>query len=163
MCDPVSLTIASGVVMAGSKVMAGIGEAQQQRYAASVADQNAELSAQQAKDSIQNTNLEAQRRSREVAQTEGRQQAAMAASGVDLNFGSAADVQRDTAMIGGEDLAQIYKGGNERTRGFDIQTWNYRGQASADRAKASGALLQGFMGAAGSALGTASQVKKMGQ
>ena len=162
MCDPVTLTIAATAVAAGSKLMAGIGEAQQDRYAASVADQNAHMSAEQAHDSITNTNLEAQRRYRALAQTQGQQQAAMAANGVDINFGSAADIQRDTAMIGAEDVAQIYKGGNERTRGYDIEGYNYSSQAAAKRSQASGALVQGIMGAVGTALGGASQVSKMG-
>ncbi|MDH7973683.1 hypothetical protein QH494_15940 [Sphingomonas sp. AR_OL41] len=164
MCGPlaVPLMIASTVISSAGQVMAGIGQSQQANYQAQVNDQNAKLSAQQANDSNQNTNLEAQRRYRTLAQTKGAQQAAMAANGVDLNFGSAVDVQRDTAMIGAEDVAQIYKGGAERTRGYDIQGWNYASQAAADRAKAKGALLQGIMGGLGTALGGASQVVKMG-
>lgn len=162
MCDPISLTIAATAVAASSQVMSGIGQAQQANYEAGVNDQNARLSAEQARDSNQNINLEAQRRYRALAQTQGQQQAAMAANGVDLNFGSAVDIQHDTAMIGAEDVAQIYKGGFQRTRGFDIQGWNYASQAEADRAKAKGAMLQGIMGGLGTALGGASQVSRMG-
>jgi hypothetical protein len=161
MCDPVTLTIAATAVSSAGSVMSGIGASQQNRYQAQVADQNAKLANDQARDSIQNTNLEAQRRYRDLSQTKGMQQAAMAANGIDTNFGSAADVQRDTAMIGAEDVAQIYKGGNERTKGFDINAFNYRSEAAADRAKASGALLKGIMDGFSTALSGASQAGSM--
>ncbi|QNA85145.1 hypothetical protein G4G27_14925 [Sphingomonas sp. So64.6b] len=164
MCPPalaIPLAIASTVMATGGAIMSGIGQAQQYRYQASIADQNNRLANEQAKDSIENTNLEAQRRGRALAQIKGAQQAAMAANGVDLNFGSAVDVQKDTAMIGAEDLAQIYKGGNQRTRGFEISAFNYRSEAAANRAKASGALINAGFSAVSTALGGASNVSVM--
>jgi hypothetical protein len=162
MCEPTTaLLIASTAISSISAVTAGIGQSQQYRYQAQIADQNARLANDQARDSIDNTNLEAQRRYRALAQTKGAQTAAMAANGVDLNFGSAVDVQKDTAMIGAEDIAQIYKGGNERTRGFDINAFNYKSQAAANRAQASGALMKGIFDGVSTALGGASQVAGM--
>jgi hypothetical protein len=157
MCPPV-LAIAAAAVTATGQVLNGIGQSQQFRYQAQIDDQNNKLANDQAYDSIANTNLEAQRRYRQLADEQGKQQAAMAANGVDLNFGSPADVQRDTAMIGGEDVGQIYKAGYQRTRGFDIDAWNSRSAAAANRAKASGALMQGIFSGLGSALGGASQL-----
>lgn len=162
MCDPVTLTIAATAVAAGGQIMKGVGESQQYRYQANIDDQNAQLAAQQANDSNQNTNLEAQRRYRDASKVQGEQTAAMAANGLDLNFGSPVNVQQDSKMIANEDIAQIYKGGFERTRGFDINSWNYQSQAAAGRAKAKGAVMQGIFGAASTALGGASQVGKMG-
>jgi hypothetical protein len=163
MCVPVAvaLGIASTVVSATGAVVSGIGQKQQADYQAQVQDQNAKLAEDQAQDSILNTNLEAQRRYRDLAQTKGAQQAAMAANGVDLNFGSATDVQRDTAMIGAEDVAQIYKGGNERTKGFEINAFNARSEAVADRAKGVGALTDGIFKGFATALSGASDA--MGQ
>lgn len=164
MCLPalaLPLMVASTVISSAGAVMSGIGQAQQARYQAGIADQNAHIAEGQAHDAILNTNLEAQRRAREIGQTKGAQEAAMAANGVDLNFGSAVDVQKDTAMIGAEDLAQIYKGGNEQTKGFEINAFNYRSQAAADRAKAKSAMLQGIMGGLSTALGGASQISGM--
>jgi hypothetical protein len=157
MCPPV-LAIAAAAVTATGQVLNGIGQSQQYRYQAQIDDQNNRLATDQARDSIDNTNLESQRRYRQLADTQGKQQAAMAANGVDLNFGSPADVQRDTAMIGGEDIGQIYKAGYQRTRGYDIDGWNYRSQAAANRAKASGALMQGIFSGLGTALGGASNM-----
>jgi hypothetical protein len=160
MCGPVAavLAVASAAVSAGGQIMSGIGQSQQYRYQANVAEQNKALAEGQAQDSILNTNLEAQRRYREASQMKGAQTAALAANGVDLNFGSAVDVQHDTSMIAAEDVAQIYKGGEARTKGYDISAYNYQAQANADRAKAKGAVTAGIFGAASTALGAASQV-----
>ncbi|MDB5702888.1 MAG: hypothetical protein JWN66_4 [Sphingomonas bacterium] len=158
MCDPVSLAVASTVVSTVGAVTSGIGQAQQYRYQARIADQNATLANDQARDSIATTNLEAQRRYRDLAQTSGAQ---MAANGVDLNFGSPVAIRKDGAAIGAEDLAQIYKSGNERTRGFDISAFNYRSDAAANRAQASGALMKGIFNGLSTALGGASQAVGM--
>jgi hypothetical protein len=155
------LTIAATAITAGSQIMAGIASANQANYAAEIADRNAKISAQQANDATENTKLEAQRRYRALAETKGRQQAAMAANGVDINFGTAVDIQRDTAMLGAEDIGQIYKAGNEQAVGFDREAWNNRAEASAQRSKAKNAKLLGFTQALGTVLGGASQVSKM--
>lgn len=163
MCGPAAvlpLIIASAAVTAGGKVMSGIGQSNQYKYQASIDDQNARLANSQAQDAILNTNLEAQRRRREQSQGDGQRLAAMAANGVDLNFGSAVDVQRDAAMIAGEDVAQIYKGGNEKARGYEINAFNYKSSSAANREKAKGAMTQGIFGAVSTALGAATQIAK---
>ncbi|MEO9131508.1 MAG: hypothetical protein ABI240_09895 [Sphingomonas sp.] len=161
MCDPITLMVAATVAKTAGSVVSGIGQKQVLDYQAQVADQNSKLAEDQAQDSIQNTNLEAQRRYRDLAQTKGRQVAAMAANGIDLSFGSAGDLQRDTAATGAEDLAQLYKGGNERTRGFEINAFNARAEAAGDRAKGKGALTDGIFGGFATALGGAASVAKM--
>ncbi len=146
MCDPsVALRIAATAVSyRRRRDSPGIGQAQQSRYQAQIADQNARLA-----------NDQAQRFDREH-QSGGA--APLSRAGPDKGcagggdgrerrrpqFKSAVDIQKDTAMIGAEDIAQIYKGGNERTRGFDINAFNFKSQASANRAQASGALMKGI-------------------
>lgn len=161
MCDPVTLTIAATAVTAAGQVASGIGQSQQARYAATIADRNAQLSADQAKRAEENTALEAQRRYRQSAQVLGAQQAAMAANGVDINFGSAVDASRDARMIAAEDVGQIYRAGSDQVKNLDIQGWNSRAEANAQRAKASGAIVNSVFSAASTALGGASQVSKM--
>lgn len=163
MCGPLAapLMIASTVLTAGASIMGGIAANQQAGYAANIAEQNRRIANNQADDAANNTALEAQRRYRQIGQTKGAQQAALAANGVDINFGTSLDLQRDTAMIGAEDVGQIYKAGNENVIGFDREAWNYGAEASAQRAKGKGALVHGFLGAAATALGGASQLSKM--
>lgn len=162
MCLPLipALTIASAAVSAGGQIMGGIAAKQQGHYEQAIANQNSTLAEGQARDSIDNTKLEAQRRYREGAQLQGQQTAAMAANGIDLSFGSAGQTAQDTAMITGEDVGQIYKAGNERTKGFEINAFNYRAQGQAARAKGNAAMTSAIFGAAGTALGAASQVSK---
>lgn len=164
MCGPAlaaPLLIASTVLTAGSQIMSGIAQQGQANYAAGVANRNAGIAANQAKDAEANTQIEARRRYRESSQALGAQQAALAANGVDINFGTAVDLQRDSRMFAAEDVGQIYKAGSERAKGFDNEAWNYRAEARAQKAKGKGALIEGLFGAAGTALGGASQVAKM--
>lgn len=163
MCGPAApiLAAAAAAVQTVGTVVGAIGQSNNLRYEAGVADTNKALSNAQARDSILNTDLELQRLRRDQAQLSGQQVASMAANGVDLSFGSAAGVQRDTAMIGAEDAAQAGKAGYERTRGFEISAFNYKAQAEAKRAQAKGAIVNGLFSAASTALGGATQVAKM--
>lgn len=161
MCEPVSLTMAATAIAAAGTMVSAVGQSQQARYQAGIADQNVKLANGQARDSIDNTNIEAQRRYREQSRLQGQQTASMAANGVDLSFGSAADVAKDTTMIGAEDVSQIYKAGNERTKGYEINAFNYRSQAAASRSQAKGAIISGVLSTASTVLGGASQVSKM--
>jgi hypothetical protein len=162
MCGPaaVVLPIAAAAVSIGGQLFSGAAAHNQANYEAGIARQNAGLSEEQAHDSILNTQLEAQRRYREGGRLEGQQQAAMGANNIDLNYGSALDVQRDTKMITGEDVGQIYKAGYQRTRGYEMEAYNSRSQASAARAKGTAALISAGFGAASTALGAASQMSK---
>lgn len=64
-------------------------------------------------------------------------------------------------MIGAEDVGQIYKAGSERTKGLDREAWNYGAEAKAQRSKASGAIVSGFISAASTALAGASQASML--
>jgi hypothetical protein len=163
MCDPVSigLTVAAAAVTMGGQYVQGQAAVSQATYEGQIAKQNEALATEQAKDSIDRTRVEAQRRQREGGQLAGQQQAAMAANGIDLNFGSALDVQRDTQMITNEDVGQIYRGGFEEQRGFLINAANYRMQQQAAKSKAKGAKIATYLGMAGTALGAASQINGM--
>lgn len=162
MCVPLAaMAIASAVVGAAGSIYGGVAAKQSADYQAGIASQNAKLSEQQAQDANTNTELAAQRNYRQQAGLEGQQQASMAENGVDLNFGTPTRIASDDKLIGNEDMSQIYKGGYQEMRGYDINAWNYNSQAQADRAKGDGALMGGFFGAASSALSGASQVYKI--
>ena len=162
MCVPAApLAIGAAVISATGKLVGGISAAQQYRASAQVDQQNAAYANEQAVDAASVTRAQAQRRYREAAQVQGAQTAGMAANGVDLAFGSAADVVRDTKMFANEDVAEIYKAGAEKLKGFDREAWSYRASAAAKRAQASGAITQGIFGAFSTALGGASQVARM--
>jgi hypothetical protein len=81
--------------------------------------------------------------------------------GGDGRVGFADDVQKGTEGIAAQDLTQLYKSGNERTKGYEITAFNYKSTAAVDRSEASGALFNAAFGAASTSLGGASQISAM--
>lgn len=161
MCDPATLLIAG---TAGATLGAGYNALQtnaQMRYQANIADQNAKLSAESAKQVADNTRDAALQHYRKVAQLKGQQRVAMSAGGIDVNFGNAADLSADTDMLAREDTRRIYEQGAQNIRGFDIEGANFRGKAAASRQAATGALIGGAFDMATTALGGAQQYSKM--
>lgn len=130
------------------------------RYQAKVAERNAQLDNEAAANAQERTRLASARLYREQSQLAGQQNAALAANGVDLGFGSALQVQQDTARIGAEDQAQLYKSGFEEARGFEINAANRRGEAQSKRMEATAAKTKGYFDAASSILGGANQISK---
>ncbi len=160
MCDPGTLILASTAVAAIGSGVTAAQSAAMSRYEGKVADRNAQLTTQQARDAQDRTRIEAARLYRKAGQTGGQQRAAMAANGLDLGFGSALQVQQDTAMITAEDAGQIYKSGAEEVRGFDINAGNYRAKAQGARQAASAAIVKGVFDVGSSVLGGATQYSK---
>ena len=146
--------------MAGQYVQ-GQGAYTTAKYEQAAAKANAGLTTEQSHDSIVLTDKEAARRYRDAAQLEGQQRAAMGANGIDSTFGSAVSVQRDSKMIAAEDVGNIYEGGEQRTRGYLIDAYNYRNKAKAASAAAHGAQLATGLSMFSTALGGASQLTKM--
>jgi hypothetical protein len=163
MCDPVTI----GLVVAGTAAqMAGQyvqGQAAytNAKYQEAAAQANAKLAADQAHESDILTSKQAAQRYRDAAQLEGQQQAAMAANGVDINFGSPVDVLKDSKMVAAEDVGNIYEGGKNRTMGYLYDAYNDRLKASAASDAASSAGLATAFGMIGTALGGASQINKI--
>lgn len=163
MCDPVSigLVVASTAVTMGGQYMQGKAAYTTAKYQQSAAAANMQLADDQAKAEIGNTKLAAQRRYREASQLEGNQRAAMGANGIDLNYGSAVDVQRNDKMIAAEDVGQIYKEGFNKTQGYLIDAYGERLKGMAAKSSAKGAQWATGLGMLGTALGGASQISKM--
>lgn len=161
MCDPGTLALAAAGVSTVGKGVSAIQTAAMDRYQARVADQNARLSDEQARDALDRNKVDAQRLYRKIGQTAGQQTAAMAANGIDLSSGSALQVQQDTSAIGAEDVAQLYKSGAQEERGYEISAANDRAKAQGARQAATGALVSGAFDVASTVLGGVSQYKKL--
>lgn len=161
MCEPVTtLMIAATATQAVGKGVSALNNAAGQRYAAKVATRNAQLSNEQARDAQEANRLEAQRLYRKAGQVAGQQNAAMAANGVDLGFGSAMQVQSDTARLVGEDASQLYRKGYEETRGFEINASNQRAEARGRKRAATAALVEGAFDVGSTILGGAKEYSK---
>ena len=155
-----ALTIASIAATALSTGIGVMGSIQQSRmqqqqaeYQADVARQNQKLAEQQASAERKAgyENMIAKRQ--ETARLIGRQRAAAGASGVAVDVGSNLDLQADTASRGEIDAINLYNQGLDRGYNSEIQAWNYGSQAEAYDSQASAAGANGWMSAAGTALG----------
>lgn len=154
MCDLVTaLTIGSTVVGAAGQIQAGNAQAAASRYNAQVAEMNAKMADRAARDAIERGQIEEQNKRREIAAIQGRQQAAMAANGVDLTFGSPLDTLVDTAVLGEIDALTIRRNAAREAYDYEVQGVNYRADATLARMNASSATSGGYMGALGTVLG----------
>lgn len=161
MCmDPGTATLLLSI---GSTVMGGIGAIQQGnaaaeagRYNARVADMNAEMSRRRAKDAQERGAREEQRKRQEVATIKGQQVAAMAANGVDLTFGSPLETLRDTAILGEIDALSIRKNAAREAYDHEVAAVNGKADATLSRMNADASQTGGYLAAAGTILGGAS-------
>jgi len=163
MCAPAlpALLVASTAISAAGAGFGALQASAQNRYAAKIADRNADLANDATRQEMENTRESALQLGRRTAAIRGQQRAAMAANGVDLSFGSAADVLADTDMLGREDLGRLYRQGDQNVRGLDIQASNYRSEAAASRQAATGSLIGGVFDVGSTALGGATQYAKL--
>jgi hypothetical protein len=162
MCAPVAaLALAGSALSALGTGVSAINAKNQADYQAKVAESNAQAEANAAQVDQQNMRTSALNRYRQIAQIKGAQRAGAAAGGVTADYGTAADVQADTTQMGQEDVGRIYQQGYQTQRSHDIAVANDQGQAAASRAAGTSALISGMFGAASTALGGASQYKKL--
>jgi hypothetical protein len=161
MCDPVTLTIAATAAATIGTGFSALQANAQNRYQAQVADQNAKLANEAARREEENTRDAALQHYRRVGALKGQQRVAMAAGGVDVNFGNAADLTADTDMLANEDVRRIYDQGAENVLGRNIESSNYRSQAKASRQAATGALVKGMFDMGTTALGGAKQYRQL--
>jgi len=164
MCDPVTLTvlaIGSTVLTAGAQVYSGMAANAQGKYEAKIANQNAALSREAAKDAQNRQAIAQQQHWRKVAAALGMQRAQAAALGLDVNFGSPGDLQEDTLMIGYEDASTINENFAKEVKGYDIEAANYTMEGRAAKARGKAALVGGLLSGAGTILSGATQVAKM--
>ena len=136
-----------------SSVQQGKAQSAQAKYQADVARQNQDLAEQQADAQARQgyENMISQRQ--ETAKLIGRQRAAAGASGATVDVGSNLDLQADTAFQGEIDAVNLYNQGLDAAYNSQIQAWNYGQQADAYDAGADSAKTQGYLNAAGAALG----------
>lgn len=161
MCDPGTLTLISAGVAAAGAGYSALAANAQAKGAARQAEANAKEASASAADALERGNVDQMRHYREVSQRMGAQRAALAANGLDINFGSAADLVGDTAMIGEEDASTLAENTNRDVRGFLIQGANYTAEAKSQRAAGKAALVKGAFDIGSTILGGATQYSKL--
>lgn len=160
MCPPVVAAAAAVVATVGTAV-SGLQQASQMRYRGRVAEQNARLASDQARDAQERGRLDDRDTQWKTAQLMGQQRAAMAANGLDLGFGSALQVQADSAMFGQEDVRRVRENTTREMGGFDINATNFRADAIANRAAAKGQVIKTAFDTVGTALNGVSRYQNV--
>lgn len=160
MCLP-ALPVIAGAVSAAGSLMNGFMGMQAAGYEARVANRNADMQVEAARDSIDRGRDEARDFYRQLGQIKGQQRTALAANGIDTGFGTAGIVEDDTARGGAEDASNLYRNIHERTRGFEINAANYRSEAAAAKHRGRVGMINSVFEAGSSLMGGFQQQRGM--
>jgi hypothetical protein len=154
MCDlAIAMTLAASVIGGVGQIQQAQAQASAAEYNAKIGDMNAELAERRAKDAIERGTKEEQRKRQEVAQIKAKQQAAMAANGVDISFGSPLDTLVDTAVMGELDALTIRSNTYRESYDHRVDAVNKRSQANLSRMEADAAKTGGYIAALGTVVG----------
>ncbi len=141
------MTLASGAIGAYGQYSSG-------KINQRMANLNAEYNELQARDALERGDEEATEMRKTTRQVIGAQRAKQGASGVDVNSGSAVDVQADTAVIGEQDALTIKSNAMREALGYRLGASDYRARGAIERT-------QSKMAAYGTLLSSGSQAVSM--
>jgi hypothetical protein len=123
------------------------------KFKSSQYETNAKFSEMAADEALRRGDEEASGYKKKVKGFAGKQRASLAAQGVDVNSGSAAEIQDETKEMGEMDVLKIKNNAWKEAWGHKVQAQDYRSQAafarSAAAVKRSTTLLTGGMKAIG--------------
>lgn len=115
-------------------ITAAVGDAQAQRQAGDannkIAQNNAMLAEQQAKDESALGAREQQQSAWRTRAMIGQQKSVIAANGLDMDIGTPLDILGDTALIGGADRSAISADAARKAWGYQAEALNYRNQGA---------------------------------
>lgn len=165
MADPLTLaSISTGTTVLGS-VLGAIGastsgeaNAQMYSYQAGVARINQQIAKQNADYSRATGEVEAQASGIKSRQQIGQIKTAQAASGLDVNRGSAAIVRESQGEVAAQDQAMIRANAAHRAYGYDVEAAQQEAQGNLAEMAASKSRTAGTLGAVSSILGGATSV-----
>ena len=165
MADPISLgTIgmaasgASGAAGIFGSLFGGSAKSDAYKYQSSMAWQNAAIARQNEKYAFDVGEQQAEKAGIAGAATAGQIKAAQGASGVDVNTGSAKQVQDSQHLVSQMDLNTIREKAAKTAYDFSVQATNYENQARGYDKAASNAKTEGILGAVSSFIGTVGSV-----
>lgn len=139
-------SLASSIIGTG---LSAYGQMQQSKVQSAVAKNNATMAEYAAQDAQRRGEQEAQDIQRKGASLKSTQRAVMAAKGLDLGYGTAADIQDQTDFFTQSDAAMARHNAAKEAWSRRAQKANYQAEASST---------PGWLGAAGSLLSGAGQV-----
>jgi len=156
-------TLAGGLLSAYGNEKQGSAEQSMYNYKAQVAKINADIDRQNASWARTKGETEATQYGMKAAQQRGQIRAAQGASGIDVNTGSAKEVQRSQEKIKDIDMAQIRSNAAKVAYDYDTKAVMDENQATLDTMAGKYAKQAGDIKAAGSILGTVSTVSSKWQ
>ena len=141
---------ATSMMTEHQQATASAGEA---RYRAQVASNDQQVAQQEAQDSLDQGQAEAQQQRQKAASLVGSLRANSAANGVTLDSGSALDLQSDAADQGELNAEDAINGSQQQAYGQQARAMDLAAQAGLDDAQAGFAGQQGDLAMTGSLLG----------
>lgn len=146
----------------GSAIIGGIGAYSQGHAQAEAANYNSQLAIQNAKVQRENATIASQSGSQQAAMqslktraTMGSERANQAASGVNINSGSALDTQASTHETGTLDAIQIRTAAAREAHSYQVQATNEEAQGSLDKYQSKFDEQSGILNAGSTFLGSA--------
>lgn len=154
MCvDPSTILMIGGTLLSGAgEIASGNANAKAAKYNAEVQRQNAILADRQAKNVLDAGTREEQKQKAMTSQLMSKQQASMAANGVDVQFGSPLDLMVDTAKMGAVDALTIRTNAYRNYDDTRNQAVASRNQASLYDMQAKNSRTAGILGAFGTTM-----------
>lgn len=142
-----------GIALLGG-VMGAQNAKQEGAFNSSMLTQNAAFKEQAANETIAAGNTAADWQRVRTGQAIGTQRSAQAANGIDVNSGSAAQLQDDTAMLGELDALTIANNAAREAYGYKVQAKQDLMNASQVKTNASNKATGSILGGIGSAFGS---------
>jgi hypothetical protein len=144
---PIAISLAGG--------MMGAQNARQQgAFQAAMAEQNAAYKEAAAQDAEKRGAVEADRYRRQVGQFIGSQRTGFAANGIDVNSGTASEIQDDTAAFGEFDALTIANNAAREAWGYRVGAQNDLMNGRMAQSNAKSAATGSILGGVGSAFGS---------
>ena len=134
MCDPVSLGIAATAMSGLATGVSAYSAREQGKYQAAVAEQNAEAPERSAADARIQATAEGEQQRNRYKGIIGRQATATAASGIDVQSGTALDLFTETATLGEFDAQVTASNVRRQAYGLESQAVGQRQQGRLARA-----------------------------
>lgn len=147
----------AGISAAGA-ISGGIAAKNTANYQAAIANNNSIIAQQNATEAEQAGNVAAENQGRKAAARSGTLKVAQAANGVDVNTGSAVDVQASERETNYLDTETVLNNADLKAYGYRTQSANFQADEALDEATASNALPAAALKASGSLLSSASSI-----
>lgn len=152
------LPVIAAVASVAGTAMSAISASNNADYQSQVAENNAIAAEQNAQYARRAGEQQAAAQSLKGADTAGKIQTAIAANGVDVNTGSAVDVEASQRQQSKLDTETVLNNADLQAYGYRTQAVNFQAQSQLDSAQSSQALIGGGLGAIG---GLASAAKSV--